>query len=57
MPTSAELHRHGRADLCQMVKKLGGFPAVAQRVGLRTSRRPRGFWDNFDNLDHVLAYA
>lgn len=39
----------------RVVLEGGGFLAVAQALGLRTRRRPTGFWENTDNLDFELS--
>lgn len=53
MPTRAALQAAGRADIVRAVRAAGGSLAVAQRLGLRSRRRPVGFWDSTDNLDEV----
>lgn len=53
MPTRAVLQAAGRADIVRAIRAAGGSLAVAQRLGLRSRRRPVGFWDSTDNLDEV----
>jgi hypothetical protein len=53
MPTRMDLAEAGHADLIRVVMQAGGFLNVADRLGLRTKRRPVGFWDNIDTLDQV----
>jgi hypothetical protein len=55
MPTRKELREAGRGDLVRAVEAAGGFLAVAQMLGLRSRRRPVGYWENLDNLDEVSA--
>lgn len=55
MPTRASLVSAGHADLVRDVDRAGGFAAVALAVGLRSRRRPVGYWDNMDNLDAELG--
>ena len=53
MPTRAELRAAGRQDLVKAVEGHGGFFGVAASLGLRGSRaqeRPRGFWQDLDNV-------
>ncbi len=56
MPTRASLAAAGRADLIRAINAAGGFLAVAQALGLRSKRRPIGYWDNLDNLDAVRLF-
>eukprot|EP00884_Botryococcus_braunii_P016015 jgi/Botrbrau1/3097/Bobra.0070s0082.2 len=55
MPTRRDLEEAGRPDLVAMVVRAGGFPAVANTLGLRSRRRPVGYWENLDNLDQELT--
>jgi len=53
MPTRAELRAAGRQDLVKAVEGHGGFFKVADVLGLRGSRaqeRPRGYWQDLDNV-------
>lgn len=50
MPTSAQLAAAGRRDLVAAVKQAGGFLEVAQALGLRSQRKPAGYWDDESNL-------
>jgi hypothetical protein len=52
MPTSRELTSAGRADLARAIGKQGGFPAVAERLGLArpNASKPKGYWDTFTNV-------
>ena len=53
MPTRPQLQALGEEQLIRGITDAGGFLAVAQRLGLRTPRKPNGFWDNIENLDEV----
>lgn len=55
MPTSAQLAAAGRRDLVAAVKRAGGFLEVAQALGLRSQRKPAGYWDDESNLDEELT--
>ncbi len=50
MPTSAQLAAAGRRDLAAAVRRAGGFLEVAQALGLRSQRKPAGYWDDEANL-------
>jgi len=62
MPTSSELEETGQVALKSAIEKHGGFIAVAERFGLQLNTqsqnivvpRPRGFWQDDDNLVHTL---
>ena len=53
MPTEAELHAHGYADLAHAIRKRGTFADVATRLGLllREKSKPPGYWDDFANVE------
>lgn len=50
MPTSAQLAAAGRRDLAAAVRRAGGFLEVAQALGLRSQRKPAGYWEDEANL-------
>lgn len=56
MPTSRELRELGRRDLDNAISKMGGYRKIAEQLGFSQSstRRPRGYWDNFENLESEL---
>jgi hypothetical protein len=57
MPTSAELKEAGRGDLVNAITKQGGYPAVAERLGLTNTKRRHGYWDDFANVEsEILAF-
>eukprot|EP00283_Hemiselmis_rufescens_P004196 CAMPEP_0173424900 /NCGR_PEP_ID=MMETSP1357-20121228/4730_1 /TAXON_ID=77926 /ORGANISM="Hemiselmis rufescens, Strain PCC563" /LENGTH=365 /DNA_ID=CAMNT_0014388231 /DNA_START=41 /DNA_END=1135 /DNA_ORIENTATION=- len=50
MPTEAQLRANSLSSLSDALQKdMGGFAAVASRLGLKCSK-PRGFWKDFDNV-------
>lgn len=51
MPTRDQLQAVGRFDLIRRIKAAGGFLFVAQALGLKSTRRPNGFWDDLKKLD------
>lgn len=57
MPARAALLAAGRRDLVRAINAAGGFLAVAQTLGLRSKRRPIGYWENLDNLDEVNTHS
>lgn len=56
MPTSSELAAAGWGALTSAIGLHGGFPAVAERLGLERphARRPVGYWDDFGNVEREL---
>ncbi|GAX80006.1 hypothetical protein CEUSTIGMA_g7445.t1 [Chlamydomonas eustigma] len=54
MPTRKALQEAGRKDLVDLVLKCGGFSEVAVELGMRSKRRPAGYWDNPEHLDAEL---
>ncbi|KAL2631523.1 hypothetical protein R1flu_016209 [Riccia fluitans] len=50
MPMRSELRQHRRVDLEKAITRMGGFSAVASQLSLCQQRRPRGYWDNFQNV-------
>lgn len=53
MPTRKDLEAEGHTRLVRGIMSAGGFSSVAQRLGLRTRRRPNGFWEDLGNVDEV----
>lgn len=47
MPTKPELEKAERSDLSNAIRKHGGYPAVAERLGLQLtySRKSPSYWD------------
>ena len=56
MPTRRTLEQMGEDRLIRGILNAGGFLHVAQQLGLRAGRRPRGYWDNIENLDEVWIH-
>src|SRR5438445_749981 len=57
MPTQDELTKTKRGDLKNAIsKKHGGYPAVAERLGLEftCTAKPRGYWSDFSNVEREL---
>ena len=53
MPLKKDLEAQGETQLVQAIINAGGFHSVAQKLGLRTKRRPNGFWEDLGNVDEV----
>ncbi len=53
MPNRQTLEQMGESRLLRGILNAGGFLHVAQQLGLRVSRRPKGYWDSIENLDEV----
>lgn len=53
MPTKAELKKMGRPDIIAGTRKFG-WAAVAGKLNYKTSKKPQGYWDNFDNVNKEL---
>ncbi|KAG6550698.1 hypothetical protein Mapa_007795 [Marchantia paleacea] len=56
MPTRRQLVSAGRQDLVEEIMAAGGFLSVAQALGLRSRRRPVGFWEDLRNLDAEIEW-
>ena len=56
MPTQKELIEAERNDLASAVRKAGGYPEVAKRLGfeLPYTRKLRGYWQDFSNLEREI---
>ena len=55
MPTSSELQKAKKSSLSAAISgKHGGFPVVAERLGLTVTKKPNGYWDDFVNLKQEL---
>ena len=55
MPSRRSLEQMGETRLVRGILNAGGFLQVAQQLGLRVGRRPKGYWDNIENLDEVCC--
>ncbi|MBI3244098.1 MAG: hypothetical protein HYZ49_17585 [Chloroflexi bacterium] len=54
MPTARELTISGRDDLANAIRKHGGIPVVAERLGLEQTNKPTGYWSDFANVEREL---
>ena len=54
MPGQDELNRFGRSDIGNALRRHGGLIAVAQRLGLTNTRKPKNYYDDFTNLKREL---
>ncbi len=56
MPTQQELKNAKRSTLAFAIQKHGGFPAVAERLGLELgyTAKTSGYWEDFSNLECEL---
>jgi hypothetical protein len=56
LPTEATLRATGRGDLVSVIRKHGGFPAVAKRLGLTytAGQNLSGYWNDFSNVGEAL---
>jgi hypothetical protein len=60
MPTHEDLRKAGRNNLTGAIRRHGGYPAVAGRLGLTIPYKPKGFWEDPTNaegelLDYIKA--
>jgi hypothetical protein len=57
MPLRGELREAGRVDLEKAIGRNGGFGPVASKLNLSLAykeRKPRGYWDNLQNLQEEI---
>ncbi len=54
MPTTIELRNAKEHSLAAAINVHGGFPAVAERLGLIATTKPNGYWDDFANVEREL---
>lgn len=55
LPTQKELRKSGASSLAASIDASGGLAAIAERWGVSmASRKPNGYWDNFENLAEAL---
>ena len=56
LPLQKELRASGASSLASAVDAHGGLSAFSVRLGVAmASRRPNGYWDNFENLQKALS--
>jgi protein-tyrosine-phosphatase len=55
LPTQKELRAAGESSLATAIDKLGGLAGFSQKIGVpMASRRPNGYWTDFDKLGRAL---
>lgn len=56
MPTQPVLADAGHSDLVNAIRRHGGTPSVAERLGLSrpNAKKPSGYWDSFANVQKEL---
>ena len=54
-PSLQKLRDAGRSDLVQLIKKAGGLATVASNIGLRSPRKPPGYYEDLQVLDWELS--
>ncbi|RLN41713.1 uncharacterized protein C2845_PM01G25560 [Panicum miliaceum] len=57
MPKRKHLRSHGRVDIEKAITRMGGFRKIASIMNLSLSyknRKPRGYWDNLENLEEEV---
>jgi len=62
MPKRKHLRSHGRVDIEKAITRMGGFRKIASIMNLSLSyknRKPRGYWDNLENLQEevIILYS
>ena len=60
MPLRDELRQAGRVDLEKAIARNGGFGPVASKLNLSLAykeRKPRGYWDNLQNLHKEVSLS
>ncbi|KAH9551047.1 hypothetical protein CY35_10G104200 [Sphagnum magellanicum] len=58
MPMRCELRESGRVDLEKAIARMGGFGPTAARLNLCLAykqRKPRGYWDDLQNIHKEIA--
>ncbi len=56
MPALQVLRMNGQTSLASAIAQHGGFPAVAQRLGLiyTYTAKPAGYWDDFSHIEQAV---
>jgi hypothetical protein len=54
-PSLHKLRAAGRSDLVSLIKRAGGLATVASYIGLRSPRRPQGYFEDLQVLDWELS--
>lgn len=58
MPMRKQLRKHGRVDIEKAITRMGGFRRIAALMNLSLAykhRKPKGYWDNFENLQEEVS--
>ena len=58
MPMRKQLRLHGRVDIEKAITRMGGFRKIASMMNLSLAyknRKPKGFWDNLENLQEEVG--
>ena len=57
MPTNPQLIKAGRGDLARTIQRWGGFPTVAEKLGLNYAKTRPGHWQDFVKVEQeILAF-
>lgn len=59
MPMRKQLRLHGRIDIEKAITRMGGFRRIASMMNLSLAykqRKPKGYWDNLENLQEEVGY-
>jgi|SRR5579859_1505016 len=54
MPTQRQLMKASRFDLLGAIQLHGGIVVVRERLGFQPVKKPRGYWQDFSNLEREL---
>lgn len=54
-PSLQTLRAAGRSDLVQLIRRAGGLATVASYIGLRSPRKPQGYFEDLQVLDWELS--
>lgn len=61
MPMRKQLRLHGRVDIEKAITRMGGFRRIASLMNLSLAykqRKPKGYWDNLENLqEEVICFC
>ena len=55
MPRATQLEQAGLSGLLRGIRLHGGIFAVAERLGLQVSTKPKGWWDEFAHVSEALG--
>lgn len=59
MPMRKQLRKHGRVDIEKAITRMGGFRRIASLMNLSLAykhRKPKGYWDNLENLQEEVSF-